>query len=71
MREPQPLAQSDQAIRVGIDAAGGCCWEICSGGKCLQGRDRAGLMRRLQENSQAQPELPPSTTHLGLRLANE
>jgi hypothetical protein len=71
MSEPQPLAQSDQAIRVGLDAAGGCCWEICAGGECLQGRDRVELLRRAQEKSHAQPEAPPSTVHLGLRLAKE
>ena len=67
----QPLSQFGEPIRVTTDADGGCCWEVCWDGVCLQGRDRAELMRRVQENSQAQPVAPPSTAHLGLRLAKE
>jgi hypothetical protein len=67
----QPLDQFDEPITVTTDADGGCCWEVCRGGVCLQGRDRAELIRRVQENSQAHPVAPPSTVHLGLRLAKE
>jgi hypothetical protein len=35
-----------EQLRAVIDADGGCCWEVCAGGVCLQGRDRAELMRR-------------------------
>ena len=35
--------------RVVIDAAGGCCWEICRGQACLQDRSGARLERRYRE----------------------
>jgi hypothetical protein len=41
-------SQSEQGDRLHVvaDAAGGCCWEICVGGICLQDRSGARLMER-------------------------
>jgi hypothetical protein len=47
MTEHDQSPQSDDTtLRASVDADGGCCWEICGGGVCLQGRDRAELLRR-------------------------
>jgi hypothetical protein len=51
--------QSDDTnLRASVDADGGCCWEICGGGVCLQGRDRAELLRRwsVRENRERPDE---------------
>jgi hypothetical protein len=33
-------------LHVVTDATGGCCWQICTGGLCLQDRSGARLMER-------------------------
>ena len=35
----------DDRLRVVQDAQGGACWEICSGGVCLQDRSGARVMK--------------------------
>jgi hypothetical protein len=46
----QSLHQSagDGVPRVVIDAAGGCCWEVCTGGRCIRDRSGQRLRVRLQ-----------------------
>jgi hypothetical protein len=41
-------SHSDPGDRVHVvtDATGGCCWQICAGGLCLQDRSGARLMER-------------------------
>jgi hypothetical protein len=48
MSDQAQSSQSDQGDRlhVVVDAAGGCCWEICAGGVCLQDRCGARLLER-------------------------
>jgi len=55
-------------LHVVVDAAGGVAWEVCVGGVCLQDRSRESLMRRIQENNQAQPDPDPSASQRGLKL---
>lgn len=42
-RDPQ---SDDDRLRVVVDDAGGCCWEICSGGVCLRSRSGPAVMER-------------------------
>jgi hypothetical protein len=47
MTEQDQVPQSDDTtLRASVDAAGGCCWEICGGGVCLRDRSRVELMKR-------------------------
>jgi hypothetical protein len=47
MTEADRVPQSDgDRLQVVADEAGGCCWQICGGGVCLQDRSRVELMRR-------------------------
>jgi len=48
MEAQKPLDQcgEPEQLRAVVDDAGGVAWEVCSGGICLRGRDRAELMMR-------------------------
>ena len=63
-----PQSAGPAGLRVVVDDAGGVAWEVCVGGVCLQDRSRESLMRRLHENSQAQPDPGPSANQRGLKL---
>ena len=63
-----PQSADPDGLRVVVDDAGGVAWEVCVGGVCLRDRSRARLMRRLQGNSQAQPDPDPSACQRGLKL---
>jgi hypothetical protein len=54
--ENQPPQSDDTNLRASVDADGGCCWEICGGGVCLQGRDRAELLRRWNQRASCHTE---------------
>jgi len=41
------------------DAAGGCCWRICSRGICLEDRDGARLMARYRDLRISQGRMAP------------
>jgi len=48
MVEIQSLQSGDCVPRVVVDAAGGCCWEVCTGGHCIRDRSGQRLKVRLQ-----------------------
>ena len=51
-----------ELIRAVVDDAGGCCWEVCVGGECLRGRDRAELMRRWSVRQDREGTSPAALT---------
>lgn len=59
--EPSQSPQSAEPdrLRVVVDDAGSACWEICSGGVCLQDRDGARVMERYRTLRRSQGRLTP------------
>jgi hypothetical protein len=60
MTTPQsPQSEQGDQLQVVTDAAGGCCWRICSRGICLEDRDGARLMARYRDLRISQGRLAP------------